>query len=106
MKQNCWEFKKCGREAGGCNAGELGVCPAAMANPLHGSHGGNKGGRACWIVAGTMCSGVVQGSFAQKFRGCTVCDFYQTVKSEEQSAFQFSTVLLGQLNGSSCESDR
>lgn len=28
-RQNCWEFKKCGREPGGAKASELGVCPAA-----------------------------------------------------------------------------
>ncbi|MGD0283853.1 MAG: two-CW domain-containing protein, partial [Dissulfurispiraceae bacterium] len=25
---NCWEFKKCGREMGGVNIEQLGVCPA------------------------------------------------------------------------------
>jgi len=28
-KKNCWEFMKCGREPGGVNAIELGVCRAA-----------------------------------------------------------------------------
>jgi hypothetical protein len=30
---NCWEFKKCGREAGGAKAADSGVCPAY---PHHG----------------------------------------------------------------------
>lgn len=104
MKLNCWEFKKCGREAGGRNAGEHGVCPAATAYQLNGSHGGKRGGRACWIIAGTMCSGLVQGSFAQKFRACTACDFYEAVKTEERSEFEFSTILLARLQRTPRES--
>ena len=62
---NCWEFKKCGREAGGARAKELGVCPAY---PDHGQH--------CARVAGTLCGGEVQGSFAQKLTNCMSCEFY------------------------------
>ena len=62
---NCWEYKKCGREAGGKNAGELGVCPAY---PDQGRH--------CARVAGTLCGGKVQGIFATKLVNCMKCDFY------------------------------
>lgn len=64
--KNCWEEKKCGRIPGGDKAKELGVCPAY---PDHGSD--------CWKVAGTFCGGKVQGSFAQKLKGCSNCKFYQ-----------------------------
>ncbi len=65
---NCWDAKKCGREANGKNTSELGVCPAY-----------SKGaGDACWLVAGTFCGGTVQGSFAEKEKNCMICDFYQT----------------------------
>ncbi len=50
---NCWEFKKCGREKGGAKTAELGVCPAY---PAHGTH--------CDHIAGTLCGGKVQGTFA------------------------------------------
>jgi hypothetical protein len=60
-KLNCWEFKKCGREAGGAKAKELGVCPATEDEKLNTVHGGKNAGRSCWVLAGTMCGGKVQG---------------------------------------------
>ena len=63
----CWEFKKCGREAGGAKAAELGVCPAY---PDHGD--------TCARVAGTLCGGVVQGTFASKLANCMECEFYKS----------------------------
>ncbi len=69
---NCWEYKKCGREKGGAKTAELGVCPAY---PDH--------GRDCWFVAGTLCGGRVQGTFAEKQDDCQECDFYQKVLSGE-----------------------
>ena len=65
---NCWEAKKCGREAGGAKAHELGVCPAYT----------QRAGEACWLVAGTLCGGKVQGTYAQKQATCMSCDFYNT----------------------------
>jgi hypothetical protein len=62
---NCWEFKKCGREAGGLKTKELGACPAYP-----------NDGRRCARVAGTLCGGKVQGSFAMKVVNCMKCDFY------------------------------
>ena len=64
---NCWEFKKCGRELGGVNVEKLGACPAY---PDHGRH--------CARVAGTLCGGDIQGSFAQKLPNCMHCDFYKS----------------------------
>ena len=64
---NCWEFEQCGREAGGAKAAELGVCPAY---PDH--------GRACASVAGTLCGGQAQGTFAQKVGTCRQCEFYRS----------------------------
>jgi hypothetical protein len=62
---NCWEFKKCGREAGGAKAKELGECPAYP-----------NAGTSCARVAGTLCGGVVQGTFASKLSNCMKCEFY------------------------------
>ncbi|MCL6471465.1 MAG: hypothetical protein K6T91_01425 [Firmicutes bacterium] len=59
---NCWEFKNCGRD-------KTGDCPAYPNN-----------GNECWRVAGTMCGGKVQGTFAQKLANCMECDYYKKVK--------------------------
>lgn len=95
-KQNCWEVKRCGREPGGVRK-DLGICAAAVDNRLNGSHGGKNGGRACWVLAGTLCGGVTQGTFAQKFGNCEKCEFYKQVKREERSAFTLSVNLLQKL---------
>jgi len=97
-KLNCWEFMRCGREMGGHNK-EIGVCPTAVAKNLHGTHGGTHAGRACWVVAGTMCGGKAQGSFAQKYRNCEQCTFFQAVKKEEGAKFQLALVLISKLSG-------
>ncbi len=64
---NCWEFMKCGRERGGVHADELGVCAAYPLN-----------GHLCARIAGTLCGGKVQGSFAVKLADCMRCDFYNS----------------------------
>ncbi|MBI5204670.1 MAG: hypothetical protein HZA11_07120 [Nitrospirae bacterium] len=97
MKKNCWEVKKCGREPGGVNVKELGVCPAATEDRLDGVHEGKNAGRACWVVAGTFCKGEVQGFFARKYKDCEKCDFYQMVRKEEGAKFTFSYVLLNMI---------
>jgi hypothetical protein len=63
----CWEFKKCGRDA-------TGDCPAVT----------RKAGHICWMVAGTMCGGEVQGSFAKKIKNCKQCDFYLYTHNEKE----------------------
>jgi len=63
----CWEFKKCGRVKGGAKSDTLGICPAY---PDH--------GKSCAIISGTLCGGVVQGSFAQKLTNCMECEFYKS----------------------------
>lgn len=67
---NCWEHMKCGREEGGDNAAEFGVCPAYPNN-----------GRDCWFVAGTLCGGQVQGTHAEKLGNCQGCEYYEGVMS-------------------------
>jgi len=53
---HCWEKKNC----------EKRDCPAY----------GNEAVR-CWLTAGTMCDGKVQGVFALKYKSCTECDVYR-----------------------------
>jgi hypothetical protein len=96
-KKNCWEFKQCGREQRGKKAHELGVCPASVDNRLEGVHKGKNAGRACWVLAGTLCGGKPQGTYANKFKDCQLCDFYREVKSEEGMGFNLSIVLLRRL---------
>jgi hypothetical protein len=97
MRLNCWQVKKCGREPGGTKVAELGVCPAAAEAALHGTNGGKNGGCACWAIAGTLCGGKTQGSYAAKMTNCAACEFYQAVKAEEGSAFERATVILAKL---------
>ena len=73
---NCWEFKGCGREEGGRKAHELGICPAYT----------QGAGDACWFIAGTLCDGTVQGTYAQKLESCVHCDFFQQFDIEHRYA--------------------
>ena len=57
--QKMWKRKRRRKTA------ELGVCPAY---PAHGTH--------CAHIAGTLCGGKVQGSFAMKLANCMKCEFY------------------------------
>jgi hypothetical protein len=82
-KINCWEFKKCGREPGGINEKSLGICPVTKYKKLNNVHGGKNAGRTCWIVAGSLCKGEIQGFFAAKIKNCEKCDFFQAVCAEE-----------------------
>ncbi len=97
---NCWEYKNCGLGPDGHRISEMGLCPTASENRLHGVHNGDKAGRACWVVAGTYCGGVVQGKFAQKYNTCVNCDFYQKVLEEEGSKFQLTLMLMKRLRES------
>ena len=83
---NCWEVMMCGREQGGKNIAEYGVCPAAADQSFDGINSGKCGGRICWAVAGTFCGGCTQGSFVDKRPSCLNCDFYEMVQDEEGTA--------------------
>lgn len=87
MSKNCWEFKNCGRQAGGTKTGELGVCPASKETTHNGKNNGKNAGRYCWKVAGTLCGGKVQGSFASKEKNCLACEFFKQVRLEEGANF-------------------
>ena len=93
-KLNCWEFKRCGREPQGTQTGDLSICRASTETNVDGINGGYNGGRACWAIAGTLCGGEVQGTFATKLQNCIVCDFYALVKEEEGERFSTSREIL------------
>jgi len=87
MKVNCWEYNRCGRQPGGTEERELGVCPTATDVTHNGKNGGRGAGRYCWRVVGTLCDGEVQGTFAQKMTTCVNCDFLKRVMEEEGDRF-------------------
>ena len=64
---NCWEFMRCGREAGGRNVEQLGVCPAFPHD-----------GKRCADVVGTFCD-LVQALNASKHSDCQECPFYNSM---------------------------
>ena len=57
----CWEAKKCDNT----------VCPSYR----------NQGYLRCWEVAGTLCGGKAQGTFAQKLGDCSLCEVYQRARA-------------------------
>ena len=73
-KRNCWEYTSCGRHEGGPRA-KLGICPAYPA-----------GGRTCADLTGTVCSGRVHSSHAEKLLDCLRCDFYNSDHYDRSSA--------------------
>ncbi len=83
---------------GGSKTAELGVCPAASDIRLDGKNGGKNGGRACWALAGTLCGGNVQGTFAEKQGNCMACDFYAVVRNEEGAGFAKTSDLMEALS--------
>ncbi|MFH2137654.1 MAG: two-CW domain-containing protein [Candidatus Omnitrophota bacterium] len=87
LKQNCWEFKGCGRNINGAKSKELGVCPAAQAKEAQGFCGGTNGGRACVYICGTFCVGIVEGAQKDKEKNCVNCEFYKLLRQEEKASF-------------------
>ncbi len=96
-KLNCWELKKCGREPEGNKTAELGVCIAALETRANGINSGTNGGRACWAIAGTLCGGKIQGTFALKLQSCLKCDFFKLVIQEEGKDLKKSKYILSKL---------
>jgi hypothetical protein len=88
MVRNCWEIKNCCRQNPSDRDIIRGVCPAALDTTFDGINRGKNGGRICWYVAGTLCGGQKQGTFADKQLSCLSCDFYLRIKKEEGEAFR------------------
>ena len=97
MKLNCWQVKKCGREPGGLKVAEFGVCPAATETALNETNEGHNGGRACWVIAGTLCGSKVQGSYAAKLANCMQCEFFKQVAAEQGPTFERATEILAKM---------
>lgn len=99
-RKNCWEFFHCGRQPGGEKEQEMGTCPAAIQFSLNGTNDGINGGRACWAIAGTLCKGKAQGTYAQKLGDCLKCEFYATIRQDQGSRLITTKDILKKLNGS------
>jgi hypothetical protein len=89
MKLNCWEVMNC--EWQPADKVKIEVCPAIVESKFDGVNSGKNAGRACWMIAGTFCGGKVQGNYAQKYKNCIICDFYNLVKKEEGLDFTILT---------------
>ena len=86
----------CGR-----GSAEGGPCPACSVESLDGAHGGNNGGRACWVVTDTLCEGKVSGGYDRKIAVCRKCAFYHRVAVEEGLDHIEAGDLLDQYRGDS-----
>ena len=64
---NCWDLINCERQKGGKKVNELDECIASKEGMGH----------SCWVIAGTLCGGKIQGTHAQKIGFCTSCKVYQ-----------------------------
>jgi len=81
-KLNCWEFFGCGREPGGANVKESGVCPITIEERLDGVNGGINGGRSCWGLMELCCDSNRKGPTSQ-VSSCADCCFRSKVILEE-----------------------
>jgi hypothetical protein len=86
-KLNCWEYYSCGREIGGVNTKELGVCPASTHPQNPEINGGTNSGRYCWTVSGTLCDAKIQGNIEDKLLNCINCSFFKSVNYDEGREF-------------------
>ena len=93
-KLNCWEYKKCGREGTDDILQDVTTCPASTEIYTNEINGGTKGGRTCWVIAGTFCRDEIQCEDARNLTSCTECDFYALVKKEEREKFVTGSELV------------
>jgi len=91
---NCWEYQGCERGPGGRKSANGEQCPASTAEALDGRNSGKNGGRACWVVPGTLCDGMVSGPFEEKYHECRKCAFHARVQIEEGLELEPNTELL------------
>jgi len=87
MKENCWEYMKCGRELSGDMIDKLGVCSALRYSAFHGDNNGYMGGRICWKIVGTFPGGSKECALSSELGDCHLCKFFKLVEEEEGSNF-------------------
>lgn len=82
-KKNCWEFHGCKPIGRRKRFRRSITCPAYIETRLHGMHGGENGGRACWVTAGEICCANIKKTRGTILNTCQSCDFYKMVIIEE-----------------------
>lgn len=82
-KMNCWEYMKCGREAGGKNSSESGVCPVAEDVSANSLNMGLNGGRICWVIVDDLSEKNIKCSGTHDKDSCLFCEFRFKVMQEE-----------------------
>jgi hypothetical protein len=101
LKKNCWEFNRCGREPGGKNVRELGICRASTDTKSNGFNNGVNGGRICWTINGTFCNRLSETYDRKPLYArnvsCISCYFFKKVKQEEGFR-NFKTLKMGTVN--------
>jgi len=55
-----------------CGHDKTAGCPAVI----------QSAGRSCWLVAGTLCGGKPQGTFAKMLASCMECEFFMKIKNK------------------------
>ncbi len=90
-KKNCWEVMGC---AYGPSSRGTKTCPVVTETRLHNIHGGINAGRACWVVAGTLCHDEAGKRFASKMETCFECSFYRRIHMEEPEVKSHQELLL------------
>ena len=65
----CWKIEKCGKKN----------CPSY-----------DKTDVPCWYVAGTLCKGAVQGTYARKIGDCKKCEIYSSYVGDEIQQLSFT----------------
>lgn len=90
MKQNCWEFFKCGKapHIKPKLRGES-VCSVTISHEFDGVNGGQAAGRTCWSVSMDKKCGV---HLADQYSRCSGCPFFRKVVEEEGLGFQRDSV--------------
>ena len=84
---NCWEYMNCGFGPNHATKEESSSCPTSQIEHFNGCNGGLNAGRACWMIAETRCKGKIQGSYLDKIKECTECDFYNFIAAEGKGFF-------------------
>ncbi len=87
MKHNCWEFNHCGREFGGSEIHQYGVCQSVTFTAFNGTNNGFNAGRYCWAVSGSIKDSPKTCIHHPPFEDCEQCEFYLSVKEEENINF-------------------
>jgi diguanylate cyclase (GGDEF)-like protein len=72
IKVNCFSIKGCTKKD----------CPV---------YGNSK--CRCWLIAGTMCGGEVQGAFAKKYKSCMECSVYRDIVYKDSTSEVFEHLI-------------